>query len=204
MQRKNRLVTATVILCLALTIGALTAAFLLIDALFLRPLPVHDPDQLVYLSSSGPDEGTFRQPDENISFSLPMLKRLREASREQVELFGVGYGGPYQSVVFDGGRGNDEMVRPQWISGAGFAMLGIGPASGRVLADAADTMEGSHVAVLRHAYWMRRFGGSPAVIGQWVTLSVRGINSGRFQIMAWRRKASAASNQANRPIFGSL
>jgi putative ABC transport system permease protein len=183
MLRKNPMVTAAAVLSLALTIGAFTAAFSLIDALFLRPFPVADPDSLVYLSSSGPDEGTFRGGPSNISFSLPMLDRLREASRAEIELFGIGYGGPYQNAVFDGGSGKEEVVRPQWISGAGFGILGIRPALGRLLTAGDDTLGGDHAAVLSHAYWMRRFGGKPAVIGQKLTLSVRGVDSGRFQIV---------------------
>ena len=188
MLRKNPLVTAAAVLSLALTIGAFTAAFSLIDALFLRPFPVADPDSLVYLSSSGPDEGTFRAGPSNISFSLPMLERLREASRAEIELFGIGYGGPYQNAVFDGGGGKDEVVRPQWISGAGFDILGIRPALGRLLTGGDDTLGGDHAAVLSHAFWMRRFGGNPAVVGQRLTLSVRGVDSGRFQIVGVAQK----------------
>ena len=140
MLRKNPLVTAAAILSLSLTIGASTAAFTLIDALFLRPLPVREPDRLFFLASTGLEEHWYHGVSENTMFSYPLIQHLREAANTQLELYGVGYGGPYQSVVFDGGSGDDEGVRPQWISGAAFSILGIQPALGRLLTDADDTL----------------------------------------------------------------
>src|ERR1700681_1132930 len=52
MLRKNSVVTAAAVFSLALAIGACAAAFSLIDAFFLRPLPVRDPSRLVFLLHS--------------------------------------------------------------------------------------------------------------------------------------------------------
>ena len=53
MLRKNRLVTAAAIVSLSLALGACVAAFSLVDALILRPLPVHQPERLIYLTYPG-------------------------------------------------------------------------------------------------------------------------------------------------------
>ena len=82
---KSPMVTATAILSLALAIGACTAAFSLIDALILRPLPVRDPERLVYLTYPSDRPGA----PQGDSFNYPLFERLRDASREKVQLFGV-------------------------------------------------------------------------------------------------------------------
>src|SRR5215471_8818945 len=71
---KSPMVTATAILSLALAIGACTAAFSLIDALILRPLPVRNPEQLVYLTYPSDRPGV---PDGD-SFNYPLFERLRD------------------------------------------------------------------------------------------------------------------------------
>src|SRR5260370_4433039 len=83
---KSPMVTATTILSLALAIGACTAAYSLIDALILRPLPLRDPQCLVYLTYPSDRPGV---PDGD-SFNYPLFERLCDASREKIELFGVG------------------------------------------------------------------------------------------------------------------
>ncbi len=188
MLRKTPLVTSAAIASLALTIGAFTAAFSLIDALFLRPFPVRDPGSLVYLSSSGPEDANLRGLDCKTTFGWQLLQRLRKAAGSEIELYGISYGGPYQTVVFDGGRGKDEAARTQWISGDAFRILGVQPAAGRLLKDADDTLTGDHATVLSYDFWMRRFGGSPAVVGQWLSLSIRGMAGGRFQIVGVAQK----------------
>ena len=74
---KSPVVTAAAILSLALAIGACTAAYSLIDALILRPLPVKDPEGLVYLTYPSDRPGA----PEHDSFNYPLFERLRDASR---------------------------------------------------------------------------------------------------------------------------
>ena len=181
-------ITAVAVISLALTIGATTAAFSLVDALLWHPLPVRDPGSLFFLASTGPDESTFHGFHENVSFSYPTLQRLRGVSRGMIDLFGVSYGGPYQTITLDAPGSQAETVRPQWMSGDGFRILGIQAALGRTLLDSDDTLEGDHAAVLSHAYWMRRFQGRSDAIGQWLNLTVRGLPSGRFRIVGVAQK----------------
>jgi predicted permease len=176
MLRKNLAISSAAILSLSLAIGACTAAFSLLDSLVLRRLPVRSPETLVDLTYP-------RDNDQADDFSYPLLERLRDGASRQVELFGVTFDLALQPVVFDAsgpaGSVQQESLRAQWISGQGFAVLGIHPTLGRLLTPADDQPSGGNrVAVLSHTFWMRRFGGNPAVLGRWLTLAGR-----QFQIV---------------------
>lgn len=157
MLRKNTGVSAAAVLSLALAIGACTAAFSLIDALILRPLPVRDPSKLVYCSyplfGAGFNEGTYVRD--------ALYDRLLGASEGKVELFGTNFG-PLESLSFVD-SGEEDKAQTQWISGDGFRILGLQPALGRLLTAADD---GRYVAVLSYGFWAARFGSSPTVLGR--------------------------------------
>jgi predicted permease len=174
--RRDRAVTLAAILSLALSIGACTAAFILIDALILRPLPVYQPERLVYLTRDIPSGASEGQ-----SFSYPLFQRLRDAAKADVELLAASDIG-LRPAVFQGGE--EERVNPQWVSGNLFLALQVRPALGRVLSPADDFRPGTHpVAVLNYEFWMRRFGGNRAVLGQWFT-----IEDKQFQIIGVAQK----------------
>jgi putative ABC transport system permease protein len=163
---KSRLVTAAAITSLSLALGACMAAFSLVDALILRPLPVHQPERLVYLTypSSNPD-----LPEGDV-FSDPAYVRLRDAGRGRVDLFAIAYPNRFR-VTFDMASGEPETMRAQFVSGDAFQRLGVGPAAGRLLTIQDDQRPGAHpVAVVSHAFWMRRFGGDPAIVGHWFVM----------------------------------
>jgi putative ABC transport system permease protein len=169
MLRKHAVVTVAAVLSLALALGACVAAFSLVDALVLRPLPVRQPEQLVYLAfpTYSPD-----QP-EGDTFNDPLFVRLRDASRGYVDLFAMSTQ-VMRPARFAGPGGEKEQLRAQHVSGDAFDRLGILPAAGRLLGAQDDLRPGDHpVAVLSHAFWMRRFGGDPAVIGRWFSLEDR-------------------------------
>ncbi len=155
---KSPMVTATAILSLALAIGACTAAYSLIDALILRPLPVRDPEGLVYLTYPSDRPGA---PDGD-SFNYPLFERLRDASREKVELFGVSSPRPRDVTL-----GNStEKIRVHFVSGDALAILGVKPALGRLLTAEDDRYPGeSPVAVVSYEFWMR-LGGRPHILSQ--------------------------------------
>ena len=153
---KDRVVTSAAVLSLGLALGACTAAFALIDALILRPLPVSAPEQLVSVTYG------MGGPYPSVAFSYPQMERFRAAAGPGVELFAA-------SAQFPGAAeigGETEKVVNQYVSGNFFTVLGIAPALGRVLTPNDDVRPGPSVAVLSHSFWMRRFGGSPAVLGR--------------------------------------
>jgi putative ABC transport system permease protein len=171
---KNRIVTAAAILSLSLAIGASTAAFSLIDALLLRTLPVSQPWQLVAFTYPDPYGHAF----EGTHFNYPLYRRLREAAGGEAELFCIFYGGGLSRAVFDDSSNQEEKIRTESISGDGFSVLGIQPALGRVLSPNSDGSPGYRAVVLSYNFWRRRFGGSPTVLGKWLTL-----NDAQYQIV---------------------
>jgi predicted permease len=171
-------VTAAALASLALAIGASLAAFALVDALLLRPLPVYQPERLIQLTTL--DE---RDPHENQTFNYPLFERCRQATRGQLDLFGMS-NQSREPVVFANSGGREEKVRLQYASGNALPSLGIRPAIGRLLTPSDDLRPGAHpVAVVSYNFWMRRFGGDPAVLGQWFTAGTR-----QFQIVGVTEK----------------
>ncbi len=163
--RKMPTVTIAAVLTLSLATGACTAAFALIDALILRPLPVRDPHGLIYLTFSLPDQGREAE-----SFNYPLFERLREAARGKAELFIASSQDFPRDVKYQGGGGPDKL-RLQYVSGNMFELLGLRPALGRLIEPADDKRPGAGpVAVLSYVHWMRRFGGDPAVLGKWFSI----------------------------------
>jgi putative ABC transport system permease protein len=100
---KRRAATVAAVVSVSIAIGACTAAFSLLDALVLRPLPVPQPEQLVYFSYPGRDVTSY--------FSYPLFSQLRAASSGDVELFGITLGGSLAPVVFADAHGEVERIR---------------------------------------------------------------------------------------------
>jgi predicted permease len=155
---KDSVVSAAALISLAVAIGACVAAFALIDAAILRPLPVRDPQSLVYLTYE------IGNPSPAVSFSYPMLQRLRAAGAP-VDLYAVSTQRFGTVVKF--GSDESEKVHQQFVTGNFFSVLGLRPALGRLLTPDDDRVPGAHpVAVIGYRFWMRRFGGSAAVLGR--------------------------------------
>ena len=161
--RKNKLTSAAAILSLALALGACTAAFRLIDALLLRPLPVSHPEQLFVMERIGIDpEGKARPYDD---WEYPLFRRMREAAKDQAELVAIS-GAERADVTY---AGDDEMEKAhlQYVSGWMFESFGLKPALGRSFTEHDDQILGAHpVAVLSYDYWTHRFGEDPHVVGR--------------------------------------
>jgi len=159
---------ATVVLTLGLGIGANVSIFGLLDQVLVQRMGVKDPEQLVILSGPGPNNGWITSSSDVVSpLSHPMYEDFRD--RSQV-LTGVLARFPTDLHV--GYRGGAEVAPGSMVSGTYFDVLGVGPALGRVLVPADDRAGAPPVAVLGHAYWARRFGSNPAVLGE--TIAVNG------------------------------
>ena len=179
---RQPVLSAVLVLSLALGIGANTAIFGVADALLLRSLPVERPEELLLLAwdASGPDlpaqwlSGTVSISEAggsvSTSFSHPAFRLLREGARGIADL--AAFADLEQLNAGAGGRA--EMVRGQAVSGDYYSMLGVGAALGRTLGPADDAPDAPPAAVLGHAYWRRRFGSDPEVIGK--PLSVNGAD----------------------------
>jgi predicted permease len=164
---KTPAVTVVAVLSLALGIGANTAIFGVINALMLRSLPVHDPQQLVSIGAIDP-----AHPDQGETVSLAIFNEIRQHASVFSNVF----------LWSGGGVSNFEAVGVRYagsldeVSGDYFAALGVGPILGRVLTHDDAPLDGrpsAQVAVIAYGCWKYRFGGDPNVIGK--TIRVDGV-----------------------------
>ena len=173
MLRKTPFVTAVAIVSLALGIGANAAIFSLFNQILLRPLPVPEPSQLVNLGAPGPKPGSNscgRAGGCDWVFSYPMFRDL-----ERAQTVFTGIGAYIEADANVATRGQTEHTSALLVSGSYFPVLGVKPAIGRLLSPDDDKAPGqSPVVVLNHAYWQRRFGLDPGIVGQ--TLIVNGVS----------------------------
>ena len=143
---------ATTIILLTLGIGVNTALFSILNALILQKLPVKHPEQLVEIL------GVYRNGSE-VPFSFPTFEQLERGQRVFSGM--LGWSGIFTSTVEVDGEESLGYVRA--VTGNYYEELGTTPLVGRLLEPRdLDT----RVAVLGYAFWHRRFGGNPAVIGQ--------------------------------------
>ena len=169
--RRSPGLVITVVLSLALGIGANAAIFSLFQQLLLRPLPVPHPEQLVKVVAKGPRDGAKSCGEVggcDETFSYPMF---RDLERARTGLTGVAAHVPIDVAISFGGQPSHE--RATLVSGEYFKVLGIRPALGRLLEPSDDRSLGGHpVAVLSHRFWQSRLGGDPTVLNR--TVSVNG------------------------------
>jgi putative ABC transport system permease protein len=154
--RKSPTFTATVLLTLALGIGANAAIFSVINAVLVRPLPIKDPNRVVVLHDQFP---TLNLPRTTVSiqqfgeFSKRTDLFQSTAALKQTNLTLTGHG---QALRLQGMEATSQL----------FSLLGIRPALGRDFTIQDDTYGGHRVVVLSHGVWKRLFGNDPGVIGR--------------------------------------
>lgn len=171
---KHRGFTAVAVLSLALGIGANTAIFSLIDAVMLRALPVQEPDRLVLFGKAESAGITIGFPDSSWDlFSYPTYSEVRRRNQVFSDVAAVhSLPSRVHGVVHTGGSGGElEQINAQLVSGTYFSVLGVNASLGRALTSDDDVTAGGHsVVVASHSWWQRRFGGSPSVIGNTITI----------------------------------
>ena len=158
--RKSPVFAITAVLSLAMGIGMNTAIFSLLDAVLLRDLPVHSPDDLIVIAERIGSRESF-------SLSYPAFQVLSGSDT----LTGVSGFRPWRFRTAI--HGESSLANGQLVSGNYFSLLGVPAVLGRVLTERDDQVPGANpVAVLSYDYWQRECGSNPAVIGQ--TLDVQG------------------------------
>ena len=165
----NPLLAGTVVLTLAVGIGAATTMYGVMRELLVQPPPhVAAPGRVAKLYF-----GLQRADDSLRTFdasSFPFYERLRDQART---LAGVAAYAPGERLAV--GQGADaELARATLVSAGFWRTLGVTPRLGRTFVDEeAHPVTGARVVVLGHELWQRRFGGDPAVVGR--TLVVKGL-----------------------------
>lgn len=161
--------TLTVVLTLALGIGANAAVFTLFDQALLRMLPVEKPKELVRFEWSGSFSGSMSSfgGDTSNYFSYPMYKDLRD--RNQVF---SGMLAADRTGVGISWRNQADSEDAEIVTGNYFQLLGLKPALGRLFTQADDTQKDANpVVVLSYDYWKARFGSERDIAGQNVLIN---------------------------------
>ena len=168
--KKTPAFTMTVLLTLALGIGANAAIFTLVNSVLLRSLPVVDPSMLVRVGDD-PEaccvgSGWAKDGDYSL-FSTEAYEQMKRNAPEFEELAAIqaGFGFRPVTVRRDGPDALPKSVMGEYVSGNYFRTFGLRPYAGRLLTDADDTKGAPMRAVISYAAWKRDFGGDPKVVG---------------------------------------
>ena len=161
MMWRAKVVTIIAIASLALGIGANSAIASLVNAILLRPRPVANPEQLVEIYMSDPE-----QPFQTLSYPTYLDFRSRNSVFSGLAAYGLGW----QFRL--SGPDDVEQVWGEVVSGNYFDVLGVRVQQGRAFLAEEDAVPGRDpVVVIGHGLWQRRFGGDPSVIGRTVTIN---------------------------------
>jgi putative ABC transport system permease protein len=153
----------TVVLTLALGIGANAAIFSVVRGVLLRPLVNRDEDRLIYIRQSAMGIGV-----ENTNFSVPEIQDLKKSVRSVSEF------GDFSVIGFTMiGLGEPREVRAGVVGGSYFEVMGLHPILGRLLDMRDDGPNAAGAAVLTDHFWKTAFNRDPSVIGKTVTLGER-------------------------------
>ena len=161
---KQPVFTLVAVLSLALGIGANTAIFSLVDALFWQTLPVESPESLVAL---------YTRDEKNPGFA-PLSHLNWKDYREMSRSFSGVLGYSFAPVSLQTGG---EPVRSfaLLVSANYFDLLGVRPALGRTCLPQEDSEPGAHpVVVVSHRFWQESLGGNPAAVGKPIKINGSG------------------------------
>jgi predicted permease len=155
--------TITVVLTLALGIGANAAIFSIVRGVLLRPLVNRDEDRLIYIRQNAMGIGV-----DNAAFSVPEIRDLREGV-STVTAFGE-----FSTLDFTMiGLGEPRVVRAGLVDGRYFEVMGLRSVSGRLLGPTDDGPEAAGAAVLTHRFWSTSLQSDPTVLGKTIRLGDR-------------------------------
>ena len=155
--------SATVVLTLALGIGANASIFSVVQGVLLRPLVNREENRLIYIRQSAPGINS-----ENQAFSVPEIVDLRSRLKSVTAI------GEFSQISFTMvGLGEPRQVRAGVVDGSYFDVMGLHPVLGRLLNKGDDGPGADGAAVLTHRFWTTGVKGDPAVIGKTIRLGTR-------------------------------
>ena len=164
--RRDAALTTFAILIIGVGVGASTTVFSVVNALWLRPLPFHDPGRLVWVAN-GPSENLSRQ-----SVQVGHVVDLREQSQSLAGLAGFS---PFYGVgdIRLTGTGEPERVTGVPVTEGFFPLLGVQAWLGRNFTAEECLWGAPRTAILSYTFWQRRLGAKADVIGASITLDGR-------------------------------
>src|ERR1700730_14055017 len=153
----------TVVLTLALGIGANAAIFSLVRGVLLLPLVNRDENRLIYIRQSAPGIGI-----ENANFSVPEIQDLRAGIKTLSEF------GDFSTIGFTMvGLSDPREVRAGVVGGSYFDVMGLHPVLGRLLDMRDDGPSAAGAAVLTYRFWTTALKSDASVLGKTVRLGTR-------------------------------
>src|SRR6516164_9231272 len=161
--RRARGLALTVVVTLALGIGANAAIFTLVRGVLMRPLVNRDEDRLIYIRQSAP-----AQHIENTTFSVPEIQDLKSRVTALSAI------GDFSTIGFTMvGLGEPRTVRAGVVGGSYFSVMGLSPVLGRLLGPGDDGPGAAGAAVLTWRYWTTSLHSDPSVLGKTIRLGTR-------------------------------
>jgi predicted permease len=159
---KNAGFSAVVIVTLALSIGANTAIFSVVDAILLRPLPYPQPERLGSLMQriSGTTNTTY-----SVAIDRDTWRQLRDDIPAVTSAVASKTGGVNLEAA-----GRAQYIHGQRVSAHYFDVLGIRPMLGRSFTDTEDTAGGPSAVVLSYGLWKKTFDGDANIVGKAIRL----------------------------------
>src|SRR5438132_9879487 len=160
---RAKALAVTVVVTLALGIGANAAIFSVVRSVLLRPLVNRDSDRLIYIRQSARGIGV-----ENAAFSVPEIQDLRERIKT-LSAFG-----DFSTIGFTMiGLGEPRVVRAGVVGGSYFEVMGLHAVLGRLLDARDDGPSAAGAAVLTYRFWTNTLKSDPSVLGRTVRLGTR-------------------------------
>ena len=156
--------TGTVVVTLALGIGANAAIFSVVRSVLLRPLVNREADRLIYIRQAADGLGL-----QNMTFSVPEIDDFKSRATT------VAAFGDFSTVDFTlvGFGREPRLVRAGVVNGSFFDVMGLRPVLGRLLTPADDGPAAVGAVVLTHRFWKDVLDSDPAVLGQSISLGSR-------------------------------
>jgi len=154
--RKSPTFSATVILTLALGIGANSAVFSAIDAILLKPLPFPDADQLMRVDQYNP----------KTSSPLHLVAPVRLEDWNHLNSTFQALTGYYSEDVSESTGPLPERVTRAWVSPRFFQVWAVSPVLGREFTPDEETLNGPAAALISDRFWRRRFNADPNIVGK--------------------------------------
>jgi predicted permease len=170
--------TLAVVSTLALGIGATTAIFSVVNAVVIKPLPYPESEAIVTVGHSAVTGG--------MRYDFPFTAQMLEIYAANSQAFEeLGMYRPGQSAIT--GLGDPEQANALRVTAGVLRALNVQAALGRVFSRDDDQPGAAETAILSDAYWHRRFGGDPSVIGRTITVDGRpreiiGVMPARFTL----------------------
>jgi predicted permease len=172
--RQHRAFSLTVVLMLALGIGANATIFSLVDALLLRPLPVGHPEGLVTIGDPAAVDSRWTGSPVTDYVSYPLYVDLRDRNGVLSDLYANGSAGDVDVTIGVSADATPENPAARLVSGNFFHVLEVRARAGRVFTESDDVLGvPSPIAVISDAYRERHFATERDAIG--ATLRVNGV-----------------------------